>query len=291
MSAVPQAPGDAPGRPASRGSGSGSRGTSPRGDGEPRAKRESRGSGFMATLARVKAPSLPMRLGDWAGAKQGEPPSVIAVNSSSNSKDSVPTDNLAGLGIVDASDGPLSPAVMPRLTYFNARGRAEVVRIMCAEAAFQYEDYRFRPNLENECRAPGQHDTTQRQCLCQTHGPGNDEFVEFRASGKSITGQVPLMEVEGLSICQTSAICRYLARKFGMAGSNPAEMAHVDMVASSIDDLYIFMVQSMIERKVDLDFYVGQWPMASALPCGARARGACLGRVEGIREHWKSSDS
>jgi hypothetical protein len=164
---------------------------------------------------------------------------------------------------------------MARLTYFNARGRAEVVRIMCAEANFEYEDYRFRPNMENECRAPEVHSTRPGvQCLCQTHGPGNDEFVQFRAAGRSITGQVPLMEIDGLKIVQTSAICRYLANKLDLAGSTPAEAAYSDVVAATLDDLYIYMVQSMINRKVDANFYVDQWPKVST-----RARMATVHRV------------
>lgn len=155
---------------------------------------------------------------------------------------------------------------VPRLTYFNARGRAEVVRIMCAEAGFEYEDYRFRPNMENECRAPEIHSSRPGvQCLCQTHGPGNDEFVRFRAAGKSITGQVPLMEIDGLQIVQTSAICRYLANKLHLAGTTPAEAAYSDVVAATLDDLYIYMVQSMINRKVDANFYVDQWPKVGAM--------------------------
>lgn len=177
-----------------------------------------------------------------------------------------------------ASDWNSEPKI-PRLTYFNARGRAEVVRIMCAEANFEYEDYRFRPNMENECRAPEVHSTRPGvQCLCQTHGPGNDEFVQFRAAGRSITGQVPLMEIDGLKIVQTSAICRYLAHKLDLAGSTPAEAAYSDVVAATLDDLYIYMVQSMINRRVDANFYVDQWPKvicrARVLPA-ARVAGAC----------------
>jgi hypothetical protein len=182
------------------------------------------------------------------------------------------------------------PGGLPRLTYFNARGRAEVVRIMCAEAGFEYEDYRFRPNIENECRAPEVHSSRPGvQCLCQTHGPGNDEFVRFRAAGKSITGQVPLMEIDGLKIVQTSAICRYLAHKLQLAGSTPAEAAYSDVVAATLDDLYIYMVQSMINRKVDVNFYVDQWPKVRCwrgLPGGGGA--GPLGKRQGWakRESW-----
>lgn len=220
-------------------------------------------SGGLASVLRV--PSLPTKLAEWTGTRT--PPAAPDVARQPSGTVGAPAD--AGL---------------PRLTYFNARGRAEVVRIMCAEAAFEFEDYRFRPNVENECRKPEDHRKLNgeaapvRQCLCQTHGPGNDEFVEFKASGKSLTGQVPLMEIDGISLVQTSAICRYLATKFGMNGHTDVERAYIDIVAATLDDLYIYMVQSMVNRKVDINFYLEQWPkvrpalaLLSRTPSRARA--------------------
>jgi len=205
----------------------------------------------------LRVPSLPVKLFDWAGGDKRTQAVSVA--------------DTAARAV-----GSPAGADLPRLTYFNARGRAEVIRIMCAEASFHYEDYRFRPNIENECRQPASHADGERQCLCQTHGPGNDEFVEFRLSGKSVTGTVPLLEVDGLAIVQTSAICRYLANRFGMAGASDAEKAYVDVVASTLDDLYIYMVQSMQERKVGSSFYTQLWPKVRRRPAAcSRALTLC----------------
>lgn len=48
---------------------------------------------------------------------------------------------------------------------------------------------------------------------------------------------MPALEVEkGKVICQSMAIARYLAKKYGLAGSGELEQAQVDMVAECIAD-------------------------------------------------------
>ena len=62
------------------------------------------------------------------------------------------------------------------------------------------------------------------------------EFCSLRDSGTLMFGQLPLLEIDGLRLVQSQAICRYVAKRAGMAGQSPSEEAQVDMVAEAVRD-------------------------------------------------------
>jgi len=94
----------------------------------------------------------------------------------------------------------------PTLTYFNGRGRAEVARLILAEAGVEYNDHRF-----------------------DDMSPSLKEKLPF--------GQVPLYEEEGLLLVQSMTIARYLARKHHLAGKDDKEAALCDMAVDGIVDV------------------------------------------------------
>ncbi|XP_064617688.1 hematopoietic prostaglandin D synthase-like [Liolophura sinensis] len=98
---------------------------------------------------------------------------------------------------------------MPRykLIYFNARGRGEVARMLFAEAGVDYEDERIE----------------------------RSEWPVLKS--KMPYGQLPVLEVDGVQIAQSTAIFRYLAREFGYAGKTSIDQALADMFVCSCDDL------------------------------------------------------
>ena len=55
-------------------------------------------------------------------------------------------------------------------------------------------------------------------------------------------GQLPVLEVDGVNICQSMAIARYLANEFGLAGNSNLVRAQVDEVVDVINDLQTAMV-------------------------------------------------
>ena len=59
-------------------------------------------------------------------------------------------------------------------------------------------------------------------------------------------GQVPLLEVDGNTICQSMAIARYLASECGLAGSSSLVKAQVDEVVDVINDVQNVMVSPSI---------------------------------------------
>lgn len=89
-----------------------------------------------------------------------------------------------------------------KLTYFNARGLSEPIRMIFAQAGVQYEDVRI----------------------------GRAAWRQLKPNMPF--GQLPVLEIDGgVTLCQSRAIARYLARKFGLAGRTDLEQARVDMLA------------------------------------------------------------
>ena len=50
-------------------------------------------------------------------------------------------------------------------------------------------------------------------------------------------GQVPVLEVDGKVINQSTSICRYLAKQFGLAGADDWENLEIDATVDTIHDL------------------------------------------------------
>ena len=59
-------------------------------------------------------------------------------------------------------------------------------------------------------------------------------------------GQLPVLEVDGNTICQSMAIARYLASECGLAGSSSLVKAQVDEVVDVINDVQNAMVSPNI---------------------------------------------
>jgi len=94
-----------------------------------------------------------------------------------------------------------------RLTYFNGRARAELIRLIFHTAGEEYEDNRI--------------DTASWQQL-----KPNTPF-----------GALPILEFDGLVLAQSLAIARFLAREFGLAGKSRYDEAVVDSVVDTANDI------------------------------------------------------
>lgn len=98
---------------------------------------------------------------------------------------------------------------MATLTYFAGRGRAETTRWMLA-----VNEIPFRNVGLTEPEA----------------------FEALRASGRLPFNQLPLLELDGLALSQTSAMIRHLARRGGFYGDEDLERTAIDMVAGAVAD-------------------------------------------------------
>ena len=105
-----------------------------------------------------------------------------------------------------------------KLHYFNGRGRAEVSRLIFAAAGQKFEDTRFE----------------------------REQWPALKS--QMPLGQVPVLEVDGTKIPQSTSIARFLAKQFHLAGKDKLEEAKVDAVADTISDLINAFVPTRREQ-------------------------------------------
>ena len=109
----------------------------------------------------------------------------------------------------------------PTLTYWNGRGRAEVIRLMLAATGTDYDE--AVPGF------PG-----------VTHLSEKAHMDHLRAEGCLPVDQVPLLCIDGLRLSQSRAIVRYLAAKNELCGDGTPEQAvRCDMVAETLRDWHL----------------------------------------------------
>lgn len=116
---------------------------------------------------------------------------------------------------------------MPKLavTYFDAPGRAEPIRIALHLAGLAFEDRRL----------------------------SFAQFQEKKASGGFPLGSVPVLSIDDVDYPQTAAILRYVARigNAGLYPTDPHEALIVDAVLDSFNDtLAHALTPSLFERDI-----------------------------------------
>ncbi|XP_076821312.1 glutathione S-transferase 1-like [Clavelina lepadiformis] len=94
-----------------------------------------------------------------------------------------------------------------KLVYFDGRGRAELPRMLFAEAGVKYEDFRVKENWASE-------------------------------KPKTPFGKLPVLTVDGGEpLAESGAIVRYLAREFDLDGGSSIHAAQADMIHTAVIDL------------------------------------------------------
>ncbi|KHN74035.1 Glutathione S-transferase 1 [Toxocara canis] len=103
----------------------------------------------------------------------------------------------------------LKPRNMPqyKLTYFDIYGLGEGARLLFHQAGVKFDDNRIK----------------------------REDWPALKP--KTPFGQLPLLEVDGEVLAQSTAIYRYLGRQFGLAGKTPMEEAQVDSIFDVYRDL------------------------------------------------------
>ncbi|XP_046745590.1 glutathione S-transferase-like [Diprion similis] len=94
-----------------------------------------------------------------------------------------------------------------KVTYFPIKGLAESIRFILSYGGVDFVDDRFN----------------------------REDWPKLKPSMPF--GQVPVLEVDGKKINQSTAIARYLAKQFGIAGKDDWEAMEVDATVANIDDL------------------------------------------------------
>nr|XP_039261784.1 hematopoietic prostaglandin D synthase-like isoform X2 [Styela clava] len=96
-----------------------------------------------------------------------------------------------------------------KLHYFDARGRAEVIRLIFAYKGVEYEDKRYKW----------------------------EDFASKEIKESMPLEQMPALELDGVRYGQSGAIARYLAREYGLTPECTMEQFFVDMFCGCLDDL------------------------------------------------------
>ncbi|KAI3385911.1 hypothetical protein SNEBB_005780 [Seison nebaliae] len=98
-----------------------------------------------------------------------------------------------------------------KLTYWDGRGRAEIIRLALAAADVKWtEDTLLEP----------------------------EQLDNLRKSEKLMFQQVPLLEIDGLNLVQSDAIVRYICGKYGMLAKTSVEAVQQDMICNGAIDAY-----------------------------------------------------
>jgi glutathione S-transferase len=107
----------------------------------------------------------------------------------------------------------------PTLIYFAARGRAELIRLVLAEAGVEYDEHHVGRGTP------------------PAHGRPTD-MAELKAAGVLPFGAVPVWEEPGgFRLAQSAAIAGHLARRHGLRGASPLEEARCDELLGCVDDV------------------------------------------------------
>ncbi|XP_077290879.1 glutathione S-transferase-like [Arctopsyche grandis] len=93
------------------------------------------------------------------------------------------------------------------LSYFNVKALAEPIRLLLSYGNIDFEDRRI----------------------------SKEDWPKFKASMPN--GQMPVLQIGNKTTFQHLAICRYLGKQFGLAGSNDWEAFEIDMAVDTITDL------------------------------------------------------
>lgn len=99
--------------------------------------------------------------------------------------------------------------MIAELTYFKGRGRAETTRWMLAANQIDFKN--------NAIETP-------------------EALAQLRATGKLPFDQMPLLEIDGNCLSQSSAMIRYLARLGEFYGDTDSDAADCDLVAGVVAD-------------------------------------------------------
>jgi len=101
------------------------------------------------------------------------------------------------------------PAVKLKLTYFHARGRAELTRLTLAATGIPYEDERIE----------------------------FDEFARRKEGGQLKFGQLPVLIVDGTQYGQSYAIAKFIARMGGLLPTNQLDQLEAEQYVDATDDI------------------------------------------------------
>lgn len=127
--------------------------------------------------------------------------------------------------ITDYSVKSFNMGAAYKLTYFDIKARGEPTRLVFAYAGVDYEDIRI--SYENLA----------------------EEWTPVKNCGKYPFGQLPVLEVEGVTLCQSMTILRFVATRHGLMPSTDLQQAVADMFSEGVYDLENEIVRAIVPEE------------------------------------------
>lgn len=123
-----------------------------------------------------------------------------------------------------------------KLTYFDARGLGESIRFLLSYSNIEFEDVRV-------------------------------DFKDWPQLKTTMPfGQMPILEVDGKKMFQSTAICRYLAKQGKLNGSNDWEDLEIDSIADTISDLRVKVAGYFYEKDEERKSKLKQTVLNETMP-------------------------
>jgi glutathione S-transferase len=113
-------------------------------------------------------------------------------------------------------------ASKPVITYFDVRGRVEVVRLIFAELGIDYEERLITGDREWQALKP-----------------------------KTPFGALPIYQEDALCLVQSRAIFRHLARKYGLYGHDETDHTQCDIVGEAMNDADVSLWRWLCEPETE----------------------------------------
>ena len=144
---------------------------------------------------------------------------------------------------------------MTKLHYTRSRGRAETTRWMLAVNQIPFENILI--------------DTPEK-------------LAALRATGKLPFDQMPLLEIDGQNLSQSSAMIRYLARRGGFYGDTDTDALWCDLIAGAVTDFSETGLKAMFQPTDEIAISEQQATFDKFAPCfearlGENGTGFCAG--------------
>jgi len=105
-----------------------------------------------------------------------------------------------------------------KLTYFNVAALGEPIRFLLSYGGVEFEDHRI----------------------------DSEEWAQLKPS--TPFGKTPILEVDGKQSHQSAAICRYLAKQFGLNGSSDWEALEIDAIVDTYTDFRMHLAVCHYEQ-------------------------------------------
>jgi len=113
---------------------------------------------------------------------------------------------------------------MTQLHYFKGRGRAETTRWMLAISQINFKNVAIE---------------------------SPEALAALRATDKLPFDQMPLLEIDGLNLSQSSAMIRYLARRGHYYGETDLDALWCDMIAGAVADFAETALQAAFQATIE----------------------------------------